>query len=238
MKSIIESVLLSAIVGLFFSPRLNAQGCPLPKLLSISHPNQITLGDWADVEVNCLNSGTLTSPDGGISISFPSFTDSSDGGLVANNGSSSGSAKLTIYPKYSTIHNNKCVRMSAIYLLSELADSSWSPNKTNTLKLRVRPKRTGEFPIYVRSAMACDIPSCFYFPDPLLPYRIAVSNVSPNGIWKTDLIFYYDAAPRSRLILDNVSVSAQDLRPAREIERCSKTLRFQSSQALASLLCL
>ena len=102
---------------------------------------------------------------GGISVSFPSLTQS--GGSKSRHSSpiadveavdyTTGLSKVTFHQLGVTIyHKDDNRQFSARHLLVESDDASWSPSDDRTLVLRITPKRGGEFPIRLRGWLCTD----------------------------------------------------------------------------------
>ena len=96
---------------------------------------------------------------GGISVSFPSLTE--PGGSREFHSSpvadiealdyTSGLSRVTFHQPGTTIwHRDDNRQFPAEYLLVESDDPTWSPTDDRTLRLRITPKRVGEFPIQIR----------------------------------------------------------------------------------------
>jgi len=127
-----------------------------PQILSVDYdPDAAFEGEWFDIDIEVKNIGG-TSPEGGISLSIPSFNDLADDSLIYNDGSSSGASEYYIDPekmKGSTIYDKNGDQIRASYLLAEFVDNDWQSNEINYLKVKVKPKGSGSFTFYVRSAM-------------------------------------------------------------------------------------
>lgn len=126
-----------------------------PQILSVTYPTSITEGEWADIDIAVKNTGG-SSPEGGISLSIPSFTDLTDDQLIYDDGSSSGTSEYYTDPEKvlgSTIHDRNGNPITASYLLAEYVDNEWQSDEINYLRVKVKPKSTGTFTFYVRSAM-------------------------------------------------------------------------------------
>ena len=102
---------------------------------------------------------------GGISVSFPSLfelSDSSDGyssyvAEVQAVSYTSGLSKVAFHQPGATIyHRVGNQQFPADYLLVESDDSSWTTSDDRTLRLRITPKRAGEFPILIRGWLCVD----------------------------------------------------------------------------------
>jgi hypothetical protein len=123
----------------------------------VTYPTSITEGEWADIDITVKNTGG-SSPEGGISLSIPSFTGSTDDQLIYDDGSSIGTSEYYIDPEKvqgSTIHDRNGNPITASYLLAEFVDNDWQSDEINYLRVKVKPKNTGTgtFTFYVRSAM-------------------------------------------------------------------------------------
>ena len=119
---------------------------------------------------------------GGISVSFPSLTTESDDSISSDNRLYTSSvADVWIYSytddlkkvkfykpgedKIFKDDNGKIVEMTANNLLVEL-DDSWANGDNRTLKLRIKPKKTGDFKILVRGWICADgYTNCRRYPD-------------------------------------------------------------------------
>ena len=102
---------------------------------------------------------------GGISVSFPSLTQS--GGSREGHSSSvadvdaldytGGLSNVTFHQPGATIyHKDNNRQFPAEYLLVESDDPSWSRSDDRTLRLRVTPKRSENFPIQIRGWLCAD----------------------------------------------------------------------------------
>ena len=96
---------------------------------------------------------------GGISVSFPTLTES--GGSAAGYSSgraevealdfTSGLSNVAFHQPGATIYHREDNRQfPAEYLLVESDDPSWSHSDDRTLRLRITPKRGGELPVQIR----------------------------------------------------------------------------------------
>lgn len=124
---------------------------PDPDIRDISYDHSINLDEWAEIEVKVKNKGD-DSDEGGITISFPSFTSSSDD-KYTKKVSSSSDITYVERPHGKTIHDRNGNSMSADYLLVEGYDTDWKSNETNKLVIKVKPQEAGDFIFQVRSAM-------------------------------------------------------------------------------------
>ena len=102
---------------------------------------------------------------GGISVSFPSLTE--PGGSEEFHSSpvadiealnyTSGLSNVAFHQPGATIYHRENNRQfPAQYLLVESDDPSWLPSDDRTLRLRITPKRGGEFPIQIRGWICAD----------------------------------------------------------------------------------
>ena len=102
---------------------------------------------------------------GGISVSFPSLTQS--GGSKERHSSSiadveavdytSGLSRVVFHqPGASIYHREGNRQFAAEYLMVESDDPSWSTSDDRTLVLRITPKAAGEFPIQIRGWLCRD----------------------------------------------------------------------------------
>ena len=102
---------------------------------------------------------------GGISVSFPSLTES--GGSKEVHSSSIADVEVTDYtsglsnvtfhqPGAVIYHRQNNRQFSAEYLLVESDDGSWSRSDDRTLRLRITPNREGEFPMLIRGWLCED----------------------------------------------------------------------------------
>lgn len=122
-----------------------------PLVTEVTYTPDIGIGEYSEVFVRVSNAGGA-SDDGGISVSFPSFTDTNDDQYVQFVHTSPDCG----YNEYShgdTIHDRHGGPFPADYLLVESVDTAWENNEENTLTIRVYPQQEGAFEFYVRSAM-------------------------------------------------------------------------------------
>ena len=96
---------------------------------------------------------------GGVSVSFPSLTEpggskefySSPVADIEALDYTSGLSRVTFHQPGATIyHRDDNRQFPAEYLLVESDDPTWSRTDDRTLRLRITPKRVGEFPIQIR----------------------------------------------------------------------------------------
>ena len=102
---------------------------------------------------------------GGISVSFPTLTESggsndrysSDSADVEALDYTSGLSNVTFHqPGAAIYHREGNLQFPAEYLLVESDDPSWSTSDDRTLRLRITPKHGGEFPIQIRGWLCAD----------------------------------------------------------------------------------
>ena len=124
----------------------------------------VEVGQSFDVSIR-MHDPAFAGEHGGISVSFPLITES--GGSNDRHISSiaevevlsytSGVSNVTIHQPGATIyHRAGNQQFPADYLLVESDDPSWSRSDDRTLRLRITPKQTGEFPILVRGWLCAD----------------------------------------------------------------------------------
>jgi len=116
------------------------------------------------VLVTARNNGAA-SADGGITISFPTFTDPGDKSCVVAVGNTSDDAPgFKVYGAGETIHDSSGNPLVAQYLMCEFSDSNWQGKETNMLSVKIDHdandnypyspnERDPYFPVLVRSAM-------------------------------------------------------------------------------------
>ena len=153
--------------AVYRTTRVRAAATPTPTpsppsfALSWDTPSKATVGESFDIEARIYNvSGT--GDRGGISISFPNLT----GGVpYADSYSSSaadvrevGSDGMSVftYAEGDTIDNPGLPETTARHLLFESDGLRWSSSTDRTLRLRVTPKRAGDFPIRIRGWICAD----------------------------------------------------------------------------------
>jgi hypothetical protein len=140
---------LILIAPLLLAASFSFAAAPIPSFWGNTQYSQtIVLNQWTDINIGVINRGG-TSPEGGISVSFPDFTASGDTSYIQDNGSD---IIPSFHAKGQQIYNSSCTQFSAAYLLSELVDNSWEENEYHSLKIRVKPNKDA-FTFYVRSAM-------------------------------------------------------------------------------------
>ena len=124
----------------------------------------VEVGQSFDVSIR-MHDPAFAGEHGGISVSFPLITES--GGSNDRHISSiaevevvsytSGTSNVTFHQPGATIYHRAGNRQfPADYLLVESDDPSWSQSDDRTLRLRITPKQTGEFPILVRGWLCVD----------------------------------------------------------------------------------
>ena len=102
---------------------------------------------------------------GGISVSFPSLTESGGSGRSYSSSLAdveaveytSGLSNVAFHqPGASIYRNDNSTQFPANHLLVESDDPTWPTSDDRTLRLRITPKRGGEFPIRVRGWLCAD----------------------------------------------------------------------------------
>ena len=102
---------------------------------------------------------------GGLSVSFPTLVERTDideayssaAGDVEVESYTTGLSRVDMYGMGSTIYHRDDNRMfPAQYLLVESDDASWAPSDDRTLRLRITPRVSGEFPVLIRSWACAD----------------------------------------------------------------------------------
>ena len=102
---------------------------------------------------------------GGISVSFPSLREpggsreshSSPAAEVEALDYTGGLSNVAFHQPGATIYKSDNVtRFPAEYLLVESDDPSWSRSDDRTLRLRITPKQSGDFPIQIRGWLCAD----------------------------------------------------------------------------------
>jgi formylglycine-generating enzyme required for sulfatase activity len=115
---------------------------------------EITLGQSFTVTATVRNDGTASNQ-GWISISFPSFTNPSDGQWISST-SSGDNPGHAVFLAGSPIYDAACQEMAAEYLLAEYGDLGWNEDETNIYSVTVRPQDVGPFSFYVQAALRVD----------------------------------------------------------------------------------
>ena len=123
---------------------------PNPSIESWSvSPTTIQLGEPVTVYMRVRNNGG-SSPDGGMTFSFPDLDSSGDSSLVSVDSSpfSTVIRPAGFYPIYNSSNNP----ITASYLMVETA-GNWSSGATHEFQIRVTPRSLGTFRVNFRSAM-------------------------------------------------------------------------------------
>ena len=149
---------------------------------------------------------------GGISVSFPSLTES--GGSTGGYSSSladveaveytSGLSNVAFHQPGASIYrsDNSTQFPANLVLLVESDDATWSTSDDRTLRLRITPKRGGEFPIRVRGWLCADgYTSCSRS-----PAEAAVSDQQGWGVEVASVAVSGDAGPAIASRHDTLSV--------------------------------
>jgi hypothetical protein len=103
-------------------------------------------GEEASVSIFVTNKGG-DSNEGGITVSFPTLTSKADKGRVKS------SNEYIVRGQGDTIYNKYGKAIKAKYLMVEFTDTNWKHNERNELNFKIRLDKTGDMPIYIRSAM-------------------------------------------------------------------------------------
>ena len=133
--------------------RMTAQAPPFT--LSWDTPSSATVGESFDIEARIYNVGG-TGERGGITFSFPNLTggraysDRYESSLADVREVSSNGMDVFTYAEGDAIHHANGQRIAARHLLFESDGIRWSSSTDRTLRLRVTPKRAGDFPIRIR----------------------------------------------------------------------------------------
>ncbi|HRX50878.1 MAG TPA: hypothetical protein P5571_05925 [Candidatus Krumholzibacteria bacterium] len=123
-------------------------------------PDSFSLGHSVELLISVANQGAAAAGSG-IAVSFPDLDDVDDGARIDNSGSSTGDAPgLLVTPRGGTLADADCAPRSASHLLVEYADTNWYAGEQNTLRLRVTPRRVGDFRVRVRSSLALPANGC------------------------------------------------------------------------------
>jgi galactose oxidase-like protein len=141
----------------------------VPVLPTFSSPiapsaSSIVLGQSFSVTVSARNNGAEAA-DGQISISFPKFTDPTDGQWVTDPPASGDNPGYVEHPAGSTLTASSCQPITASYLEVDQSDDSWSAAsaETNDLHVTVQPQKTGVFTFDIRCTMRVSgSPDCVY----------------------------------------------------------------------------
>ena len=135
---------------------------PVADVGTVSTPREATVGQSFDISVELANDGGAGN-NGGISISFPSLT----GGSESSGRYTSSAADVqavnagswdyvSMYKSGDRIYDLSGRGFSAEHLLVEATDDSWASSSERTLRLRVTPKRAGDFDIRIRGWICAD----------------------------------------------------------------------------------
>ena len=101
---------------------------------------------------------------GGISVSFPLLTDGDDSNGTFSSpvadveaiNYTTGLSNVTFHSPGETIYHKDDNRMfPAEHLLVESDDPTWVPSDDRTLRLRITPERSGDFPLRIRGLDLC-----------------------------------------------------------------------------------
>jgi hypothetical protein len=136
----------------------NLYGDPALRLSPIPPPSSVLAevsynpigSDEYEISVRAVNTGGV-SDNGGVSISFPSFTDPNDD-LEVQLVDTSPDCVYSEYSNGDMIWYRDGYQFPADYLLVESVDDDWQNSEENTLTVRIHPQGD-PFEFYVRSAM-------------------------------------------------------------------------------------
>jgi formylglycine-generating enzyme required for sulfatase activity/serine/threonine protein kinase len=133
---------------------------PRPEIVSVKYPKKIQIGEWADVEVTVRNTGG-PSHFGGLSVSFPSLTASSDADCVENCSDRMG---FDLYRPGQEIWHRKSGHTPASCLLAEWSGEFPGDGAECQFSFRVGSMRPGPLHMFVRSALSQDVQAYFGAP--------------------------------------------------------------------------
>ncbi|MBI4738092.1 hypothetical protein HY772_00740, partial [Candidatus Woesearchaeota archaeon] len=124
---------------------------PSPYVAPPTYPSSITLGQSAEIYVEANNIGGK-SEDGAIVISFPSMTGTGDKAYVEMAAADTDGIYVE-QEKGELIWHRNALQLYAAYLKVEWHEPGWGTAEKNYLRIRVKPKASGDFYFYVRSSM-------------------------------------------------------------------------------------
>ena len=162
---------------------------PVAEVRAISIPREATVGQSFEIRVELGNGGGAGN-NGGFSISFPSLTGgSTSSGRYASSAADVQTVNASAWDDVSMYKSGDAIssvngEVPAEHLLVEARDNSWSPSSDRALRLRVTPKRAGEFPIRIAAwicsaATACSLnPASGQQPTDQQGYSATVRNVT------------------------------------------------------------
>lgn len=179
MKKLIATLTLFCVF-LLKTELVLAQTNPNPSVTIESYDGNISLGQSARIRVSAVNRGGR-SDEGGITISFPQFTDRDDKSRIKVISQDSGRSPI-IKGKGDNIYDGlgQPIPEQRKYVLVEIVDTDWRTNESHSLEIEVTPKSTGTFEFYARSAMK--IPgSPLYINDPRRGDSRAYSSPDQQG---------------------------------------------------------
>ena len=148
---------------------------------------------------------------GGISVSFPSLTESGGSGRSYSSSLAdveaveytSGMSNVAFHqPGASIYRSDNSTQFPANHLLVESDDATWSTSDDRTLRLRITPKRGGEFPIRVRGWLCVD----GYTNCSRSPTEAAVTDQQGWGVEVAEVAVSGDAGPAIASRHDTLSV--------------------------------
>ena len=138
-----------------------APAAPVAEVGSISIPREATVGESFDIRIELGNGGGAGN-NGGISVSFPTLSGgSASSGRYTSSAADVQAVNAGAWDDVSMYKSGDRIwgvngRFSAEHLLVEASDDSWSSSTDRVLRLRVTPKRAGDFPIRIRAWICSD----------------------------------------------------------------------------------
>jgi hypothetical protein len=125
---------------------------PVASDLKVTASTQsITIGESFDVTISGANSGTATSTDGRLIVSFPALSAVGDKARVVSQAATSSDLEITATEKGQSITRIAGgTPIEAQYLIADARDVEWAAGEVDTLVLRVTPKAAGSFEVYAR----------------------------------------------------------------------------------------
>ena len=162
---------------------------PVAEVRAISVPREATVGQSFEIRVE-LGNGGGAGDNGGFSISFPSLTGgSTSSGRYASSAADVQTVNASAWDDVSMYKSGDAIsslngEVPAEHLLVEARDNSWSTSSDRALRLRVTPKRAGEFPIRIAAWIcsadtACSLnPASGQQPTDQQGYSATVRNVT------------------------------------------------------------
>jgi len=140
---------------------------PSPQIISKEvSTSTITLGQTFDLTVTAKNNGGITGDWSTLSVSFPAFTSPDDAAYVSViNDDFDGINNPYFVKAGGTIQKKDGTTRSACYLLVE-GNDIWSNNEQHSFTLRIKPKGSGTFTVFVRGTFTDKTDTSKKFYDP------------------------------------------------------------------------